>query len=420
MDIQNQRIMAVAPGLPRQLVERLSSTTDDKRRIVIVAARRSAITRAKKGGFRGLKADQLLSGVLAGLMDSLKEGLISRSDVSDIVIGNCLQPGGGQAMARMAAFEAGFPYSTSVATINRQCSSGLQALATVAGQIKLGVYEVAIAGGVESMSSCSFEGATPIVDWPTVKQNAGAAACTIPMGITSENVAQRFGISRAAMDQFALNSHRKAFEAQRLGHFRDEIVSIQGVTVDDGVRANCSVEALSSLKPAFVANGSTTAGNSSQVSDGAAAVVMTTASTAASLNIPILAEWKSFAVVGVPPDIMGIGPVFAIPEAIRKAELCMSQIDFFDINEAFASQCEFCIRFLGLDPKKCNPLGGSIALGHPLGCTGARQIVSMCHLLRRTGKRFAVVSMCVGSGMGAAAVIENLDYAPLPPPYSKL
>ena len=421
---------AVAPGLPLALVERLTSgsSSSSSRDVVIVGARRTAITRAKNGGFAKakIKADQLLGGVLAGLLDSAPlKGRVSRGDVADVVVGVCLQPGGGQAMARMAAFEAGFPDGVSVATTNRQCSSGLQALATVAGLIKSGVYDMAIAGGVESMSSCSFDQATPIVDWPTVKKNPGAAACMIPMGITSENVAQRFGISRLLQDKFALESHRRASEAVRLGFFAQEIVPVAGVTADDGIRAGGTLEKLSSLKPAFVpSGGSSTAGNSSQTSDGAAAVLMTTKSNAEALALEILARWVSFAVVGVPPDIMGVGPAFAIPEAVRKAGLSLAEIDFFCINEAFASQCLFCIRFLGLDPVKVNPLGGAIALGHPLGCTGARQVVTMAHHLRRTGKRYAVVSMCVGTGMGAAAVIENTASVPSssssPPPLSKL
>lgn len=403
-------MMAHSGLLSGALVETLTSSQADERRVVIVSAYRTAITRAKRGGLKDLKADQILAGLLDGVMSSLKGRGVGREDVRDIVIGNCLQPGGGQAMARIAAFEANFPDSTSVATVNRQCSSGLQALANVAGQLKLGVYDLAIAGGVESMSSCSFEGATPIVDFATVKRHVGAASCMIPMGVTSENVARHFGVSRTAMDKFALESHRKADQAQKLGFFHEEIVAIHGVGADDGVRAGGTLESLAELKPAFDKAGSTTAGNSSQISDGAAAVVMTTAAHAAALGLKVLGNWVSYAVVGVPPDIMGIGPVFAIPEAIQKAGLSTSDIDFFDINEAFASQALFCFRFLNIAASKCNPLGGAIALGHPLGCTGARQVVSMLHHLRRTGKRYAVVSMCVGTGMGAAVVIENPSF----------
>ena len=380
------------------------------RDVVIVRARRSPITRAKKGGLSKLKADQLLAAVLSGVMEVKDGGSLSRGDCSDIVVGNCLQPGGGQAMARMAAFEAGFAEGVSVASVNRQCSSGLQALSFVAGQIKLGVYDVAIAGGVESMSSCTFQGATPIVDWPSVKKSPGAAACMIPMGITSENVAQRYGVSRKSMDGYALESHRRAASAQQRGLFVEEIVPVAGVDRDDGIRPNGTLEALEALKPSFVDKGSTTAGNSSQLSDGAAAVVMTTSANAKAAGLPVLARWVSFAVCGVPPDVMGIGPVFAIPEAVRRAGLSLADIDVFDINEAFASQFLFCVTFLGLDLAKCNPLGGAIALGHPLGCTGARQVVSIVHHLRRTGKRYAVVSMCVGGGMGAACVLENPNH----------
>lgn len=414
--------MSLFPASVSGLVTTLTMDTSDAstRQIVIVAARRSAITKAKKGGFKSLKADQILAETLSGLINSTN-GRISRSDIRDIIIGNCLQPGGGQLMARIAAFEAGFSDGVSVATTNRQCSSGLQALAIVAGQIRLGVYDMAIGGGVESMSSCSFDGATPIVDMSDAKKNAGAAACMMPMGITSENVSQRFRISRSDMDRFSLESHKKAADAQRRGFFREEIVTVRGISSDDGIRENASLEALMALKPSFVANGTTTAGNSSQLSDGAAAVVMTTAVLAKSLDLSPLAIWMSFAVAGVPPDVMGIGPVFAIPEAIRKAGLTISDIDVFEINEAFASQCLFCIQYLGIDPNKCNPLGGAIAIGHPLGCTGARQVVTMIHYLRRTGKRYAVISMCVGTGMGAACVIENPEFGkPTSPPLARL
>jgi len=245
-----------------------------------------------------------------------------------------------------------------------------------------------------------------------VNKCKGAKDCTIPMGVTSDNVAKQFNILREEQDNFALNSHQKACIAMKNQSFDEEICPIGTITSDDGVRENTSLAALSKLKCAFSRDGTgtTTAGNSSQVSDGAAAVMVTRASYAREAKIPILALFTSYAVIGCPPSIMGIGPALAIPEALRRAGLQIADIDVFEINEAFSSQILFTIKYLGLPTEKVNPYGGAIALGHPLGCTGARLTVTLIHYLRRTGQRYGIVAMCIGTGMGAAAVIENPDY----------
>ncbi len=389
----------------------LAKPSDDD--IVIVSGCRSAITKAKKGGLSSLKADQILAEVLKDLIKRAPE--IQLEEIGDIVIGSVLQPGGGQAMARVAMFEAGFPYKIPVATINRQCASGLEAVAAVVGHIMAGDYRVGIAGGVESMSSTTFQNARPVVDTKSVKTEPNAAACMIPMGLTSDNIANRFQISRMDQDRFALKSHRKAEAARQGGKFAQEITVIGKAVMDDGVRPGTSMEALSALKPAFSkpsSGGTTTAGNSSQLSDGAAATLVCKGKTVKELNLPMLCLWRAYAVVGVPPDIMGIGPAFAIPVAVRKAGLSLDDIDVFEINEAFAAQTVFCIKFLGLREDRVNPLGGAIALGHPLGSSGARLLVTAANFLQANNKRYAAVSLCVGTGMGAAAVIENPHYDP--------
>lgn len=253
-----------------------------------------------------------------------------------------------------------------------------------------------------------------------VFQNERAQACLLPMGITSENVAEKFGVSRAVQDDFALQSQLKAAKAQQNGLFKDEIVAVQtkivnedgsskNITVDsdDGIRGDTTLASLTKLRPAFKKDGSTTAGNSSQVSDGAAAVLMCSRRKAKQLGLKPQLRVRSFAVVGVPPEVMGIGPAFAIPEALKKANLTTADVDLYEINEAFASQAAYSVQKLGLDPAKVNPLGGAIALGHPLGCTGARQVASVLQQLKRSGGKYACTSMCIGTGMGAAAVFER-------------
>jgi len=344
---------------------------------------------------------------------------VKRELVGDIVVGNVLAPGGFASQARMAQFMAGFPESVPITTVNRQCSSGLQAFANVASAVKSGYYDIGIAAGVESMTKSDMMGALGDVN-DKIFENKLATACLTTMGQTSENVAKEFGVNRKVQDEFAVVSHARAARAIKEGRFKDEIVPVVTkivgddgkekeitVTQDDGPREGTTLEALSKLKPAFTKDGTTTAGNSSQVSDGAAAVLVTTRRKAEELKLPILGSFKSYAVVGVRPDIMGIGPAVAIPEALKRAGLKKEDIDWFELNEAFASQATYCIEKLGLDKSKVNPNGGAIALGHPLGMTGARQIATLLYGLKHSKGRYGVVSMCIGTGMGAAGVFEN-------------
>jgi len=318
----------------------------------------------------------------------------------------------------MALFYAGFPVETAVMTVNRQCSSGLQAVANVVSAIKAGFIDIGIGAGVESMTKGwgqgGYEFSEKMGDFPL------AADCIVPMGITSENVAEQFGISRAKQDQMAADSHRKAARAQKLGLY-EEIIPIKvkvidektgiekeiTLTADEGIREGTTAESLGKLPGSFKKGGTTTAGNSSQISDGAAAVLLMRRSRAEQLKMPILGRFRAFSVVGVPPKVMGIGPAYAIPEALKQAGLSKDDIDVYEINEAFASQAVYCCEKLGLNMEKVNPLGGAIALGHPLGCTGARQIATILPELRRRNGKYGVMSMCIGTGMGAAGVLER-------------
>ncbi|XP_046767715.1 3-ketoacyl-CoA thiolase, peroxisomal isoform X1 [Gallus gallus] len=350
--------------------------------VVVVHGRRTAIGRAKRGGFKDTTPDELLSAVMTAVLQDVR---LRPEVLGDICVGNVLQPGAGALIARVAQFLSGIPETVPCSSVNRQCSSGLQAIINIAGGIRNGSYDIGM-------------------------------AC----GITSENVAEKFGISRKKQDAFALASQQKAAKAQQMGLFKAEIVPVKTTVLDnegnqktitvhqdEGVRPSTTLEGLAKLKPAFKENGSTTAGNASQVSDGAAAVLLAKRSKAMQLGLPILGVLRSFAVVGVPPDVMGIGPAYAIPVAVQKAGLTLNDIDIYEINEAFASQAVYCVEKLGIPMEKVNPLGGAIALGHPLGCTGARQVVTLLNELKRRGKRaYGVVSMCIGTGMGAAAVFE--------------
>uniref|UniRef100_A0A8C9JY26 Acetyl-CoA acyltransferase 1 n=1 Tax=Panthera tigris altaica TaxID=74533 RepID=A0A8C9JY26_PANTA len=362
--------------------------------------------------------DELLSAVMTAVLRDVK---LSPAQLGDICVGNVLQPGAGAIMARIAQFLSDIPETVPLSTVNRQCSSGLQAVANIAGGIRNGSYDIGMACGEEFLSSMSLaDRGNPGNITSRLVEKEKARDCLIPMGITSENVAERFGISREKQDTFALASQQKAARAQSKGCFRAEIVPVtttvhddkgteRSITVaqDEGIRPNTTMEGLAKLKPAFKKGGSTTAGNSSQVSDGAAALLLARRSKAEELGLPILGVLRSYAVVGVPPDIMGIGPACAIPVALQKAGLTVNDVDIFEINEAFASQAVYCVEKLGLPPEKVNPLGGAVALGHPLGCTGARQVITLLNELKRRGKRaYGVVSMCIGTGMGAAAVFE--------------
>ncbi|KAF5480959.1 hypothetical protein F2P56_001660 [Juglans regia] len=316
-----------------------------------------------------------------------------------------------------------FQETVPIRTVNRQCSSGLQAVADVAASIKAGFYDIGIGAGLESMTMDQIDRihkANPKVDI-----FAQARDCLLPMGITSENVAQRYGVTRQEQDHAAVVSHRRAAAASASGKFKDEIIPVYTkvvdpktggekpvtISVDDGIRPNTNTTDLAKLKPAFKKDGTTTAGNASQVSDGAGAVLLMRRSTAMQKGLPILGVFRSFAAVGVDPAVMGVGPAAAIPVAVKSAGLELDDVDLFEINEAFASQYVYCSKKLGLDPEKVNVNGGAIALGHPLGATGARCVGTLLHEMKRRGRdcRFGVISMCIGSGMGAAAVFERGD-----------
>ncbi|EPR64554.1 putative acetyl-CoA acyltransferase B [Toxoplasma gondii RUB] len=387
--------------------------------VVICAALRTAITKAKRGGFKDTYPEDLLANLLAAL---LKKTNIDPNRIQDVCIGNVLQPGAGALGTRIGMLMGGLPASVPVNVVNRQCSSGLQAVANIVGAIRGGFIDVGIGGGVESMSHFEMmKTLNPEKLSERVFQDEQARNCLIPMGLTSENVAEKYGISREAQDQLAKETHEKCVKAQEQGLFKEEIVPLRvkvkdangvekevTVDTDEGPRKGTTVADLAKLKPAFQAHGTTTAGNSSQVSDGAALVLLARRSTAEKLRLPILARFVAFTVVGVPPEIMGIGPAFAIPAVLEQASLSMDDIDIFELNEAFASQVVYCVNKLKIPKEKLNPKGGGIALGHPLGCTGARQIATLLPELRRRKLRYGVVSMCVGTGMGAAAIIENL------------
>lgn len=389
--------------------------------VVIVAAYRTAICKSKRGGFKDTLPDDLLSTVLKALIE--KTG-VNPGEVGDIVVGTVLAPGSERAMeCRMAAFYAGFPDTVPIRTVNRQCSSGLQAVADVAAYIKAGFYDIGIGAGVESMTLDNIRGPQKINS--KVNNFPQARDCLLPMGMTSENVAHRYGVTRQEQDQAAVESHRRAAAATASGKFRDEIIPVSTklvdtktgegkpvtISVDDGIRPNANLSDLAKLKPAFKKDGSSTAGNSSQVSDGAGAVLLMKRSLAVKKGLPILGVFRSFAAAGVDPAVMGIGPAVAIPAAVKSAGLRMDDIDLYEINEAFASQYVYCLKKLNLDPEKVNVNGGAIALGHPLGATGARCVATLLHEMKRRGKdcRFGVISMCIGSGMGAAAVFERGD-----------
>lgn len=384
--------------------------------VVICSAVRTAIGRAKKGSFKDTHPTDLLCACLEAVIE--RSG-VSKALVEDIVVGNVLAPGGFANQARQASFIAGFPETTSVTTTNRQCSSGLQATSIVASAIASGFYEVGIAAGVESMTQTPM-GAGSIGQLnPKIKDIQGARDCLTPMGITSENVAEKYGITRQQQDFLASESHRRALEAIAQGKFNSEIVPVHTqikdkegkmqqitVTVDDGPRKGSTVERLGKLRAVFKKGGTTTAGNSSQVSDGAAAVLLMKRSKAVELGAPVIGVFKSFAVVGVNPTEMGIGPAVAIPKVLKNVGLSVDDVDIYEINEAFASQATYCVDKLGIPLAKVNVNGGAIALGHPLGCTGARQIATIIPALKAANGKIGVVSMCIGTGMGAAAVIE--------------
>ncbi|KAG6888858.1 hypothetical protein C0995_005279 [Termitomyces sp. Mi166 len=386
--------------------------------VVIVSAVRTAITKARKGGFKDTLPDLLLSHVLRAAY--LKPGL-DPALIEDVSVGNVLPDRGGASAARMASLHAGIPITTSVNTVNRQCSSGLTSVNHIASLIKIGQIDIGIGAGVESMTNGFGKQYSESEFSAEVLENQFAKDCLIPMGITSENVAHDFGLSRHEQDVFAAASFQKAVAAQKAGKLSSEILPVKAklidpktrearevlVDYDDGVRDGVTVESLSKLKPAFTKDGSTHAWNASQVSDGAAAVLLARRSVAVKLGLPVLGKFVSAATAGVPPRIMGVGPAYAIPKVLKQTGLVLSDIDFFEINEAFASQALYSIRHLGIPMEKVNVHGGAIAIGHPLGCTGSRQIVTGLNIARQYGARVFVTSMCIGSGMGMAAVFVS-------------
>lgn len=379
--------------------------------IVIVSAYRSSITKGFKGSFKDLNTDYLLTVFLKEFIQTLPENL--KKDLSlidDITCGNVLNVGAGATEHRAACLAAGLPHECSFNSINRQCSSGLTATNDIANKIKVGQIDIGLAIGIESMSK-NYKNLNPLGSISEdLLTDKNAKKCLIPMGITNELISAKFKISRQEQDEFSAKSHEKARNAIESGLFKDEILPISTpegniIATDEGPRENVTAETLGKLKPAFIKdpskNGSTTAGNSSQISDGVAAVLLTRRSVAESLNFPIMGKYLAFQVVGVPPEIMGVGPAYAIPKLLQKINLTVDDIDVFEINEAFAAQCLFCIKKLNIDINKVNPKGGAIALGHPLGCTGARQISTLLRELEKG--QIGVVSMCIGTGMGAAA-----------------
>lgn len=409
---------APAQALAASPTAAMSAAEKSDEDVVICCALRTAVAKAKRGGFKDTPSEDMLKPLFRAVIEQTR---VDPKAIGDVQIGNVNQPGAGAAGSRMAMFLADMPFEVPVSAVNRQCSSGLQAVANIAANIKAGIIDVGLAGGVESMSLNSMgDGFDPNKMSKGIADNDMAAACLIPMGITSENVAEKWNISREKQDMFAARSHEKALAAQKAGLFDSEIVPVEAtvkdkegnetkvvVKADEGPRAGTTAEGLSKLKPAFKLGGSTTAGNSSQVSDGGALVLLARRSTAKAMNLPILARFRSFAVTGVDPKVMGIGPAVAIPQALQKAGVSVDEIDIFEINEAFASQATMSMETLKIPLDKVNPKGGAIALGHPLGCTGSRQIATLLPELKRTGGKLGVVSMCIGTGMGAAGVIES-------------
>jgi acetyl-CoA acyltransferase len=388
--------------------------------VVIVSSVRTAVGKSGKGSLRVTRPDDLAATAIKGALERVPQ--IDPKEIEDVIIG-CATPEAEQGMnvARIASLRAGLPVEVSAMTINRFCSSGLQAISLAADSIMAGRAEIAIGGGVESMSMIPMGGHKVSAN-PWLVGNYPDAY--LSMGLTAERLARRFGITREQADEFSLNSHKKALAAIQAGRFEDEIVPVPvsfttpngskpkriDITfkVDEGPRADTTMEALSALRPAFHAKGTVTAGNSSQTSDGAAASVLMSADKAKQLGIKPLARFVAFATAGYKPEEMGLGPVYAIPKVLKMAGLKLEDISVFELNEAFAAQALSVIKEAGLDIKKINPNGGAVALGHPLGCTGAKLTATIIRELKRTNGKYGIVTMCIGGGMGAAGIIENV------------
>jgi len=396
------------------------------RDVIVASAVRTAVGKAPRGTLRATRPDDLAAYAINGALARVPQ--LDRGEIEDVILG-CAMPEAEQGMnvARIASFRAGLPVGCSAMTINRYCASGLQAIALAAERIGAGGAEAIVAGGTESMSCVPFGGNKISVNPWLVENYPGSY---MSMGLTAERVAKHYGIAREAQDAFAYESHRKALAAIAAGRFAEEIVPVPvtntsvtsngkgtgkpktvetAFNADEGPRADTSFEALAKLPPVFHAQGTVTAGNASQTSDGAAAAVVMSAQRAAQLGVPALARFIAFATAGCDPEEMGMGPVFAVPKALRMAGLSLGDIDLFELNEAFAAQALAVIKVLGIDPTKVNVNGGAIALGHPLGCTGAKLTATLLGEMRRRGARYGVVTMCVGGGMGAAGIFEAVN-----------
>jgi len=388
--------------------------------VVIASSVRTAVGKAYKGTLRATRPDDLAAVAIKGALERVPK--LDPKEIEDVVLG-CAMPEAEQGMnvARIASLRAGLPVEISAMTINRFCSSGLQAIAIVADRIAAGAYDVAVAGGTESMTMIPMGGHKVSANPWLVDHYPDAY---LSMGLTTERLAKRYGITREQADEFSLHSHQKAIAAIQAGKFDDEIVPVPVsfttpngskprrteivFKVDEGPRADTTLEALGALKPAFHVHGTVTAGNSSQMSDGAAAAVVMSADRAKTLGIKPLARFVAFATAGYKPEEMGVGPVYAIPKALKMAGLKLEDIAVIELNEAFAAQSLAVIKEAGLDPAKINPNGGAVALGHPLGCTGAKLTATILRELKRRNARYGLVTMCVGGGMGAAGIFENI------------
>ena len=390
------------------------------REVVIASSVRTAVGKSGKGALRTSRPDDLAAAAIKGALDRVPQ--VDKQEIEDVIIG-CATPEAEQGMnvARIASLRAGLPVECSAMTINRFCSSGLQAIALGAERIMAGGAEIVVAGGTESMSMIPMGGHKVSAN-PWLVNNYPDAY--LSMGLTAERLAKRFNITREMADEFSFHSHKKALAAIQGGKFEDEIVPVPVsfttpngsrpkrmeivFKVDEGPRADTSMEALASLKPAFHAKGTVTAGNSSQTSDGAAASVVMSADKAKQLGIKPLVRFVAFATAGYKPEEMGLGPVFAIPKVLKMAGLKLEDIDVIELNEAFAAQALAVIKEAGLDMSNVNPNGGAVALGHPLGCTGAKLTASIIRELKRRNGRYGLVTMCIGGGMGAAGIFENI------------
>ena len=390
---------------------------------ILVSAVRTPVGRAPKGALSTTRPDDLAATALSNALERVPG--LDKAEVEDVILG-CAQQEGEQGwnMARMAALRAQLPTDVPGMTVNRLCASGLEAIAQADMRIRGGVQRVVIAGGAESMSILPMGGIKPRPN-PWLAENYPAALLT--MGLTAERVAKHYNISREDADAFALASHRKALAAQAAGNFKEELVPIRvtlstpganagkpvnaesDFTADEGPRADTTAEALSALRPVFHARGTVTAGNSSQTSDGAAAAVLMDAARARELGIKPMARLVAYAVAGCLPEEMGMGPLYAVPKALKKAGLSLNDIELIEFNEAFAAQALAVMRELGLNPGKVNVNGGAIALGHPLGCTGAKLTATLLQEMKRRKARYGMVTMCVGGGQGAAGIFERLD-----------